>query len=185
MDFSELCRKRYSVRKFSGKKVEQEKLALVLEAGRLAPTAVNFQPQRVLVLNTEDTLAKLKLCTHFHFDAPLALIVSYDVNTSWKNPDGKDIGIVDASIITTQMMYEATELGLGTTWVGHFDSAALREQFNIPEYLMPVAILPIGYAAEDAAPHPVLHFSRLDLKETVFYNSYDGVSPGENHAGQH
>ena len=122
MDFLELARERYSVRKFAPKKVENEKLDAVLEAGRLAPTAVNYQPQRILVLDSEESLGKLRDCTPYHFSAPLALIVCYDDTTSWKRSyDGKDIGKGDTSIVTTQMMLEAAALGLGTTWVGHFD----------------------------------------------------------------
>lgn len=63
MNFLELAKKRYSVRKFSDKKVEREKLDAILEAGRCAPTAVNYQPQRILVLESPDALEKLKGCT--------------------------------------------------------------------------------------------------------------------------
>lgn len=75
MDFLELAKERYSVRKFSDKKVEREKLDAILEAGRCAPTAVNYQPQRVLVLESPEALEKLKGCTPYHFHAPLALLV--------------------------------------------------------------------------------------------------------------
>lgn len=61
MDLLELLKKRYSVRKFDSRKVEKEKLDLILEAGRVAPTAVNFQPQRILVLQNEEALGKLKI----------------------------------------------------------------------------------------------------------------------------
>ena len=74
MDFLQLVKDRYSVRKFSDRKVEQEKLDLILEAGRVAPTAVNYQPQRILVLSSEENLAKLKSCTIYHFHAPMALL---------------------------------------------------------------------------------------------------------------
>lgn len=77
MDFLELAKDRYSVRKFCDKKVEKEKLDLILEVGRVAPTAVNYQPQRILVLDTEDALSKLKICTTYHFHAPLALLICY------------------------------------------------------------------------------------------------------------
>lgn len=108
MDFLELARERYSVRKFAPQKVEKEKLDAVLEAGRLAPTAVNYQPQRILVLDSDAALGKLKDCTPYHFSAPLALVVCYDAAVSWKRSyDGKDMGEVDASIVTTHMMLEA------------------------------------------------------------------------------
>ena len=78
MDLMELFKERHSVRKFSDKKVEKEKISAILEAGRVAPTAVNFQPQRIYVLESEDSLLKLKDCTKFHFDAPVAFLVCYD-----------------------------------------------------------------------------------------------------------
>jgi nitroreductase len=119
MEFEELARNRYSLRKFSPKPVEKEKLDLILEAGRLAPTACNYQPQRILVIKSEEALAKLKKCTPYVFDAPTALLVCYDGKVSWKRGyDGKESGDIDASIVGTHLMMEAAQLGLGTTWVG-------------------------------------------------------------------
>ena len=181
MTFLELAKNRYSNRKFSDRKVEKEKLDRILEAGRVAPTAVNYQPQRILVIDSQDSLEKLKLCTRYHFDAPLALVVCYDSTTSWKDPSGRDQGIVDASIVNTHMMLQAAELGVYSTWVGHYDNDALRRKFSLPPFLVPVAILPLGYPAADSGPHPKLHYSRLDLTETVFYNSFDGIVQGKTH----
>lgn len=185
MSFLELVKERYSVRKFSDKKVEKEKLDLILEAGRVAPTAVNYQPQRILVIEDKGSLAKLKSCTPYHFNAPLALLVCYDSTVSWKRHcDNKDMGVVDASIVTTQMMLEAVELGLGSTWVGHFDVDVIKETFKLPEYLVPVAILPIGYPRSDSAPH-ILHGKRYDINDTVFFNTFEGITQGKNDEGQH
>lgn len=173
MDFLNLTKARYSVRKFSNQQVEAEKLDRILEAGRLAPTAANLQPQRVLVLNTETSLGKLKDCTPYHFNAPLALLVCYDNTVSWKRHfDGNDSGSVDASIVTTHMMLEIASLGLGTTWVGHFDPAAIQAAFSLPANIIPVALLPVGYPAEGVQPHPN-HDKRYDKSHTVFYNSFD------------
>ena len=172
MDFLELARERYSVQKFAPKKVEGEKLDAVLEAGRLAPTAVNYQPQRILVLDSDAALGKLKDCTPYHFSAPLALVVCYDAATSWKRSyDGKDMGEVDASIVTTHMMLEAAALGLGSTWVGHFDPQKVRSAFALPENVIPVAILPMGYPHESSVPSPK-HAERLPLSATVRSNTF-------------
>lgn len=167
MDLMNLLKERYSVRMFSDKPVEDDKLNQILEAGRVAPTAVNFQPQRILVLKSKDALDKLKNCTRYHFDAPVALIVCYDNTVSWKRKyDNYDMCAVDAAIVTTQMMLETANLGLGTTWVGHFEPAAVVREFELPENIIPVAILPIGYPAEGAEPNP-RHFERLRLDDTV------------------
>lgn len=169
MDLLELMKRRYSVRQLSDKKVEKEKVDLILSAGRLAPTAVNFQPQRIMVLESEQSLEKLKNCTRFHFNAPLAMIICYDNSVSWKRSyDNKDMGEVDAAIVTTQMMLEVANLGLGSTWVGHFDPDAVVKEFELPENIIPVAILPIGYSAEDSIPNQ-RHYERLDKEETVKY----------------
>lgn len=172
MDFLELAKRRYSVRKFRELKVENEKLNLILEAGRIAPTAVNYQPQRILVLDTEDSLNKLKNCTSYHFDAPLALIVCYDKTVSWKRHfDGKDMGEIDAGIVATHMMIEATNIGLGSTWVGHFDPQKVKSAFALPDNIIPVAILPIGYPHETSSPHQN-HYKRFERDVTTFYNSF-------------
>lgn len=171
MDFLNLAKERYSVRKFSNKKVEQEKVNLILEAGRLAPTAVNYQPQRILVINSEERLELLKTCTPYHFGAPLALLVCYDNTISWKRKfDGTDMGTVDASIIATHMMLEVTSLGLGSTWVGHFDPEKIRIAFSLPENIIPIVLLPIGYPDRESSPHPN-HDKRFDIEKTVSYNS--------------
>lgn len=172
MDFLDLAKERYSVRKFSDKKVEIDKVNLILEVGKLAPTACNFQPQRILVINDEASLNKLKNCTPYHFDAPLAILICYDNIVNWKRKyDNKDAGDIDASIVTTHMMLQITSLGLGSTWVGSFDPEAMKNEFNLPDNFTPVALLPIGYPAEDSQPSPN-HDKRYEVDKTVFYNSF-------------
>ncbi|MDR3587604.1 MAG: nitroreductase family protein [Desulfosporosinus sp.] len=172
MKFINLAEERYSLRKFSDKPIEKEKLDLVLKAGQLAPTACNYQPQRILVIENEDALAKLKLCTQYHFNAPMALLICYDKAVSWKRSfDGKDSGDIDSSIVTTHMMLQAAEVGLGTTWVGHFDPALIIKEFALPDNIVPVALLPLGYPAKDATQNP-LHIKSRPIEETVFYNDF-------------
>lgn len=172
MKFIELADKRYSVRSFDTKKISQEDLNLILKAGQLAPTAANRQPQRILVLESEDALAKLQTCTIYHFNAPVALLICADKNEAWERSyDGKVHTDIDGSIIATHMMLQAAELGVGSTWVGHFDPAAIREAFNIPTNLEPVCLLPIGYPSSEAKPNPN-HEKRKDISKTVFYNNF-------------
>ena len=173
MEFSELIKSRFSVRKFKRDKVEKEKINILLAASILSPTAVNYQPQRILILDSEENLNKLKECTPFHFHAPLVLIVCYDKNVSWKRSfDNKEMGEVDASIVATHIMLQATNMGLGTTWVGHFEPEKLIQAFSFPENIIPVAMLPIGYPRDDCKPHPY-HFTSIDIKDTFFDNSFD------------
>ena len=151
--FLELAAERYSVRSFSPAPVEDEKLDLILEAAKLAPTAVNYQPQKLYVVKSPKAIARLNELRQL-FGAPLAVIVCYDKNISWKNSrnGGHDIGDVDAAIVTTHMMMEALELGIGSCWMGAFSPSEVSGAFNIPENEQPVAILALGYPSDDCRP---------------------------------
>ncbi len=169
MDFATLSAARYSLRKFSDQSVEAEKLALILEAGRNAPTAHNKQPQRFFVLQSPEALEKADACTSMHFHAPVTVVVAYDPAAAWvREHDGKNHGEIDAAIATTQMMLQAADLGLGTTYVGVFEPEKLLEQFPEMEGLCPIAMLPLGYPAENARPSK-LHALRQPLEDMAKY----------------
>ena len=169
MDFAKLSAERYSLRKFSDQKVEQEKLDLILEAGRNAPTAHNNQPQRIFVIQSPEALEKADACTPMHFHAPMTLVVAYDPEAAWKREhDGKNHGEIDASIAITQMMLQAADLGLGSTYVGVFEPEKLLEAFPEMAGLCPIAMLPMGYPAENARPSK-LHTMRKPMEELVKY----------------
>ena len=171
MSFLELAKKRFSVRTYQPKKVEKEKLLKILEAGRVAPTGANKQPQRIIVIQEQAGLAKLTKGANI-YGAPLALIICAEHNVTWKRPfDGKDIADIDASIITDHMMLQATELELGTCWICYFDPKVIRTEFNLPDSVEPVNILAIGYAA-NAPLSPERHIAaRKSLESTVFYET--------------
>lgn len=171
MNFLELSRERYSCRSFSKREVEKEKIEKILEVARLAPTARNLQPQRILVLTQKEQLEKLSACTQYGWNAPIIMILFYDKSVSYKRDkyDNKEFGDIDISIVTTHMMLEAQSLGLGTTWVGSFDPKKLTEAYEIPQNLIPVAILPIGYPSEDAKPSK-LHSQRNEISDFVYWN---------------
>lgn len=171
MSFAELVKERYSVRKYDSRPIGAEVLAQVLEAGRLAPTGCNYQPQRILVLQGEDLERNLD-CTPFRFGQQAMLVVCYDSTVSWKSRTGRDIGDVDGTIVLTQMMYQAQELGLGSLIVGMYKEPLLRERLNIPEHYRIVSLLLLGYPAADCEPHQQLHFQRKPLEETVFYGRF-------------
>ena len=167
MDFQELALARYSLRKFSARTVEPEKLALILEAARSAPTAHDFQPQRIFVLKSAEALEKVERCAMVHFHPPMVLAVTYDAGQAWKREiDGKNHGEIDAAIAAAQMMLQAADLGLGTTYVGLFDPKALLAEFPEMKGLTPIALLPLGYPAEDAHPSH-FHTDRKPLEELV------------------
>ncbi len=124
MTFMELAKSHYSVRKFMDKPVEDEKLAAILEAGKVAPTACNNQPQKIFVVKSEEMREKLRAVCKCTFGAPVIFVICYDETLSWKNRlmPGYQSGETDAAIVCTHMMLEAWELGIGSCWVGMFNS---------------------------------------------------------------
>lgn len=167
MDFTTLSAARYSLRKFSSQPVEADKLALILEAGRNTPTAHNLQPQRIFVMQSPEALEKIDSCANCHFHPPVMLVVAYDAKEAWRREDdGKNHGEIDAALVTGQMMLQAAELGLGTTYVGMFDPAKVLAAFPEMAGLTPIALLPLGYPAEGAHPSR-LHTVRKPLEELV------------------
>ncbi len=168
-DFLSLAKERFSVRQFADKPVPAEVIERILEAGQTAPTACNFQPQHVFVIQSEEALAKMRKCTKCHFNAPLGMLVCYDSTQSWKRKyDGQDSGWVDASIVTTHLMLEAWDQGVGSTWVMYFIPEAVKAEFELPDHLIPAALLVMGYPAEDAQVNP-LHHQTKALQEIVTY----------------
>lgn len=172
MEYSQLIKERYSVRKFSSQPVEESKLAAILEAARVSPTAANKQPQRILVIRDPANMEKLKQCTPYAFNAPIALAVCCDRDEAWVRPyDNDNSGVIDAAIVATHIMLAVHDLGLGATWVGHFDPAVFRALYNLPDSVDPVALLPIGHLAPEAKPAH-LHAKRRPLEETVVYERF-------------
>lgn len=172
MDFLTLAKKRYACRKYTAAKVEQQKLDVILEAGRVAPTGANRQPQRLVVVRSQEGMERLARCTR-DFGAPCAIIVCADTSEAWQRKyDGKVIGDIDASIVTDHMMLAAASLGLDTLWVCMFKPEAVREEFNLPDNVEPVNILLVGYGAgipADPARHDML---RKPLSETVLEEKF-------------
>ena len=172
MEFQKLIEERYSVRDFKPEHLPQEIIEQILSAGHLAPTGCNFQPQRILVLNRDEEMEKLSECTRCRFNAPTAMLICYNRDESWVRPyDSALAAPVDAAIVTTHMMLKAHELGVGTCWVMHFNPSAMREKFNIPENIIPEALLVMGYPSENAEPSP-RHSDFRSLDEVVVYGSF-------------
>jgi nitroreductase len=172
MNFLELAKKRCSVRNFKTIDVEEEKLLKILEAGRVAPTGANFQPHRLLVIQSKEGHEKLQKAANT-FDAPLVIVVCGDESEVWKRPyDGKSIIDIDTSIITDHMMLQATELGLGTTWICYFKPDVIKREFNLPKHIEPISILIIGYPAGEVASPDRHDKTRKALKDIVFYETF-------------
>ena len=169
MEFNEVIKNRYSCKKYSDKKVEEEKLNAILEAGRLAPTAKNLQEQHIYVVQSEEALAKIDAATPCRYGAPVVLVVAFDKNNVFTYPGGKrDSGVEDASIVATQMILAAYNEGVDSCWLNYFDPDKLAASLGLPDNEEILMVLDLGYAAEGAGPLDN-HFNRKDLSETVSY----------------
>lgn len=168
MELMDVIERRHAVRRYDHRPVGRDVLEQVFEAGRLAPTGANFQPVRVRALASEQAVERIRAITPCAFDAPVVLLFSYDRDVEWKNPitPGATCGPQDASIVGTHMMLRATELGLGTCWVDHFDADAVHDAFGLPENETLLFIMPIGYPAQGDRPN-ARHAQRIPLDELV------------------
>ena len=168
MDFLRLAKERYSVRSYTNQRVEPEKLQQILEAARVAPTAANLQPVRLVVVQEQAGLDKLKKAANV-YGAPVAILVCVDHEKAWKRSfDGVQTTHIDASILTDHMMLEATDLGLGSLWVCHFDPKVLRQEFALPDNLEPVNILAVGYGNQTAQSPDRHDKLRIPMEQLVF-----------------
>ena len=160
MEYHELIRKRFSVRKYKEDRLTAGQIDEILMAGNVAPTARDLQPQRIYVLESKESMEKLsEAIGPMLFGAPNAFIICADRTEA-------SFGETDATIVTTHMMLAAHDLGLGTCWIGYFDPKVLRESFDIPENEDIYHILIVGTPADDCAPGP-LHAKRKTLASTV------------------
>lgn len=172
MNFLELAKSRYSVRKYKNIPIEKEKINSILEAAWVSPTAANKQPNRFLVISDPSYISKLQKATATH-GAPLVIIVCGDKNTSWtRSFDNASMIDVDASIATDHMMLEAENLGLGSCWITYFNPEVLRSEFNIPDNLIPVNILAIGYSDENPKSSERHKEARNPIESSIIYDSF-------------
>ena len=171
MTFMELAQNRFSERDFDSRPVEEKKLQQILEAGRIAPTACNYQPQRVYVIKSREAMEKAKSTRASLYGCTVALLVCYDRDAVWRNPgdrcyDDYNAGEQDASIVAASMMFEAEALGVHSLWIRGFDSRDVIEAFDLPRTHVPVMMLGLGYPGPKS--HPAhLHAKRKPLAETV------------------
>jgi nitroreductase len=168
MDFLKLCAERYSVRSFSDAPIPDEVLNQILQAGRLAPTAMNFQPQRIFVIRSEEALATMRTVKKC-YGVNTVLMVCGDTEVACNRPKVDHcMAEMDCAIVTTQMMLAAQSLGVGSCWICAFDVPAMAKAFDLPANLTPYVLLALGYPSDEAQPAP-RHFERLPLSETVKY----------------
>ncbi len=150
MDVFDAIRKRRSIRKYLNQPVEKELIIKVLEAARLGPSAVNAQPCHFIVvtnIKVRESLGNAYNADWF-LKAPVIIVVCANPKEAWRRRDGEEYWKVDAAIAMQNMILTATDLGLGTCWVGSFDEKEVKKSLNIPKDFRVVAMTPIGYPDE-------------------------------------
>ncbi|BDZ69742.1 nitroreductase family protein [Methanobacterium petrolearium] len=169
MEFKDLIQERYSVRNYQSRPVEDEKLEAVLEAARLAPTAANKQPFRLIVVKTQGKKDQMKRIYHgdWFSEAPLVICACSVKSESWTRRDGRNYVDVDVTIAMDHLIMQAADLGLGTCWIAAFDAEAAKEILKIPENVEPLLFTPLGYPADELGPK-----SRKELDELVHYEEW-------------
>ncbi len=169
MEFFETVKNRYSCKKFNGKSVEKDKLEMILEAGRLAPTAKNLQEQHIYVAQSEEALSKIDASTPCRYNAGTVLVVAYDRDNVYTYPGGKQSsGAEDAAIVATHIMLAAHSVGVDSCWLNCFYADKLKADLGLKENEEILMLLDLGYAAEGFSPLEN-HFKRKPLSETVSY----------------
>ena len=169
MDFKDVVRDRYSCKSYDGRKVEQEKLDAILEAGRLAPTAKNLQEQHIYVVQSDDGLAKIDKVTPCRYNAGTCLIVTFDKNNVYTYPGSqRESGVEDATIVATHLMLAAAHEGVDSCWLNCIDLEMTHSVFNLPDNEEVLMILDLGYATPGTGPLSN-HGKRKPVSETVTY----------------
>ncbi len=174
MEFYEVMSKRRSVRKFSEKKIAPEILERVLDAGRLAPSAVNLQPWRFVIIRSPETRRALVECTRGGKQAHLGMgdlcIVACGHEDDCYQRQGNYMKsfAIDVAIALDHMMLAAAAEGLGTCWIGAFNEDAVKELLQIPNPWRVVGMTPLGYPAES----PPFR-GRKGMQEIVCHEKWD------------
>ena len=169
MDVKTAIRTRRSIRAYDPREVEEEKLARVLESGRLSPSASNRQERRFIVIRdtkTRKALSEAARNQKFLADAPV-VIAACSVEKDYVMSCGQLAYPIDTAISVDHITLAAVEEGLGTCWIGAFDEKKVKEILNIPDDIRVVTLLPLGYRSE--IPRPTL---RKDLDEIVMWEKW-------------
>jgi len=169
MDFLDLVRNRYSVRAYQPVEVEQAKIDQILEAARMAPTAANRQPFRLILIHTQGREAELRRIYNkdWFVQAPIVICACGVDQESWTRDDGQHITEIDVAIVMDHLTLAAASLGLGTCWIAAFNRAEARQILGIPASAAPIIFSPLGYPADQ--PHVK---ERRPVEELIKYENW-------------
>lgn len=171
MDVINTIYKRRSIRNYSDKQVEKDKIITLLKAATAAPTAANCQPWEFIVVDDGEKLTELKDKLVFaRYNAPVAIVVCGNMKLSHKGPS-QEMWVQDCSAAIENILIAATGIGLGSVWIGIYPLESnikpLKKILNIPEYVTPLGIVYVGYTAEKKEAR-----TRFDEKR-VYWQEYE------------
>ena len=162
MEVFEAIKNRRSIRKYRQEQIPKEKIDILIEAGRLAPTAANKQRFKLVIVDNEEIKKRLGVaCNNQTFVGTASHVIAGTVDPDWKWNQ------VDIAIVLEHIVLEAFQLGFGTCWIGAFNEEEVKKILNIPENIKVVALLAIGFADEAPAPR-----ARKAAEEIVSFNEY-------------
>ncbi len=167
-----LIKERYSCRNYrKGVAPSRDELRALVDAARLAPSACNRQPWRFLVADADPLRSEIAACypRQWAADAGVFIVCLGEHETAWHRADGKDHTDVDLSIAAEHICLAATAIGLATCWICNFDVDKLSHLLNLPAGLEAVAVLAVGYPAEDQEPTPK---KRKPLDEIILWEKF-------------
>ena len=173
MSFISIAKKRYSCRSYSSQPVPNETIEQVLEAARIAPSAVNAQPFRLIVITDVSLREEVSNCYSRPWlkTAPVIIVACGDHSVSWRRADGKDHCDIDVAIAVDHITLSAADLGLGTCWICKFDAMKCSEILKLPAHVSPIALIPLGYPA-DCNENTERHTKRKPLNDLVRWNKF-------------
>lgn len=171
MDTIEMIFKRRSIMYYLDKQVEKDMIMTLLKAATAAPTAANCQPWEFIVIDDTEKLSEMKEKLMFaRYNAPVAIVVCGNIKLAFKGP-GKEMLVQDCSAAIENILIAATSIGLGTVWIGVYPIESnikpLKNMLNIPEFVIPLGIVYVGYPAEEKEAR-----TRLDEKR-VYWQEYE------------
>lgn len=174
MSFFELVKNRFSCRSYSDRVVEEEKINMILESARRAPSACNFQPISIIVIRNKKIIDNISDYSgngkEWIKKASVIFVICSERNKSWVNrSSGKSTHIIDAAIVTEYMSLMAADIGLSSCWIKGYIEKEIKQLLYIPNDIDVVALLPVGYATDGLF---IKEKIRKDLQEIVHYESY-------------
>jgi len=171
MNVQEAIKTLRSIRKYKDKKVEDEKISRVLNAARLAPSALNNQPWKFIVVSENDMIEKINYACNQTWFTPTMIIGCVDPAESYVREDGEGYWKMDLALAIHNLMLTAWDEGLGTCLVSAFSEKEVKELLDIPHYIRVLVLTPLGYPDEEKSEIR----KRKPIEEIVFYEKWKKI----------